>query len=383
MPLVDQVETDGMFGSFDLPEEEVEEEPTDPENDPENLEEELQEEAAQGDVQEETPDQPEEDLETDPDAEAEAEEDDDSEPQPEDAEEEVEDAEKDATPVVEEIKTRTGLDLDEEYDDTVDGISKMIVDAGEEMANQQIEQIMNEYPDVGKYLQYRAQGGDPEEFQNTFFNSDGWQNVEVREDDQSQQETIVRSRLEEEGYDEEEIQDTVEDYKAAGILENEARRSIKRLKKIESQRQKELVEKQEKRAEQAQEEQQEFLNEVKSTIHDKQQFNGIGIPETEKSDFVEYLTQPADDQGNTQYALDTMQAGMDDQIAMALMSYYGFDLSDLIERKASSESAKSLRDRLSNSGGKKKPTDKSKTTEKSKSDEVNLDALKTNVGDLA
>lgn len=375
MPLVDQVETDGMFGSFDLPEEEVEEEPTDPEDEPQDLEEELPEDDLQEDP-EEVEENPEEEPEDDPEEEESGEED------PE-GEEDTDEPEEEATPVVEEIQTQTGLDLDGEYEDSIDGISKMIVDAGEEMANQQIEQIMEQYPDVGQYLQYRAQGGDPEEFQETFFNNEGWQNVEVREDDQSQQETIVRSRLREEGYEEDEIEDTVADYKTAGILESEARRSIKRLQKIEQDQQEKLLAEQEERAKAAKKEKQEFLDDVTNTIQENKEFNGIGIPETEKGDFIEYLTQPVDEQGNTQYALDTMQAEMNDQIAMALMSYYGFDLSDLIERKASSESAKSLRDRLSKANGKKTPTDKSKTTEKSKSDDINLDALKTNVGDLA
>jgi len=374
MPLVDKVEDSGLFGDFDLPEDDVEKESEESQQQddtpPEEPEETPQDEP---EIQDETEEEPsEEDLEEEPE----------QDPDQEADEEETPDEEEEELPsVAEEVQEVTGLELDGDYEDSVEGISKMIMDAGEELANSQIENLMEEYPDVGQYLQFRANGGDPDEYRDTFFNSEGWSGVEIREDDATQQENIVRARLQEEGYDEEDIDETVEEYKSAGILESEARRSKKRLENLEQQQQEELLEKQEERAKERQREQQEFLNEVETTVQENTDFNGIGLPETKKDDFLEYLTEPVDDEGNTQYALDTMSAGVEDQIAMALMSFYGFDISDLIQREASSENAKSLRERLSR-GGKKKPSDKSKTRQKSKSDEVDFDALSTDVGNL-
>lgn len=377
MPLVDKVESDSPFGNFDLPEEEVEEAPGDPdpqEESPPEAPEDLP--IDDPDAQDETEEEPseeeleEEEAEQDPDRDLD-----------EDSEDREGSEEEDAPSVVEEIQKVAGLELDGEYEDSIEGLSRLIVDAGEELATGQIDGLMEEYPDVGQYLQFRANGGAPEEYREAFFNTDRWASVEVREDDDAQQESIVRTRLQEEGYDEDDIDDTVEEYKSAGILESEARRSKKRLRALEEEQQEELLEQQREEAEARQREQQAFLNEVESTVQENAQFNGIGLPETRKEDFLEYLTVPADEEGNTQYALDTMDAGIEDQIAMALMSFYGFDISDLIQREASSESAKSLRERLSK-GGKKKPSDKSKTRQRSKSDEIDLDSLETNVGEL-
>jgi len=175
--------------------------------------------------------------------------------------------EEESVSVIEALKSQTGIDTGEEYNDDLEGAAEYINDAVQEQTQQQINQVIESLPeDVQTYMQYRANGGDPDEFMQTF--NSNWNDTELQEDNPDQHETIVRNRLKEEGWDSEEIDEAISDYKESGVLYNEAKRSLNRLQSIEEQRQENLVEKQEEQRQQQQQQVEEAGQEIENTLRD-------------------------------------------------------------------------------------------------------------------
>lgn len=280
-------------------------------------------------------------------------------------EEETEEEEEGEVKVIEALQSQTGIETDKEYDDTLEGVAEFINDATEERANQQINQVFEQLPeDVQTYMNFRANGGQPEEFMQTF--NSNWQETELSEDDTQQHEQIVRNRLREEGWDDDDIEEAVEDYKSSGVLYNEAKRSLNRLQEIEEQRQEQLVEQQEQQAQKQQEQIEEVWNEIETTLEERSELNGIPVPEARKGDFFEWMSEPVEEgpQGQPVSRRDKAAQEADVETLLTLdyvlylMNDEDLSFSDIIDRKAKNEKAKDLESLLDKSSGGKTPSNK-------------------------
>ena len=83
------------------------------------------------------------------------------------------------------------------------------------------------------------------------------------------------------------------------------------------------------------------------TIDSNNEFAGITVPNREKSKFFDYISTPVTKDGRTQRDLDHSQAEIETKLAIDYMMYKGFDLSKLVEKKAKTQNAKSLKERIS------------------------------------
>jgi hypothetical protein len=107
-----------------------------------------------------------------------------------------------------------------------------------------------------------------------------------------------------------------------------------------------MMEQQRYQYQQYQQEQQQFWNEVAETIESGNEFAGVRIPDREKSNFFDYISRPVGSNGETQRELDYQEAGTDIKLAIDYMLYSGFDLNGVIEKKAKTQAARNLRDRI-------------------------------------
>lgn len=277
----------------------------------------------------------------------------------EDEEEQAQEEEEETTPLFEQLSAELGMDehLDgTEYEETMEGFVDYTQDAVQTAMEQQWEQTFEQYPDIQQYVQFRMQGGDPEEYQETVFNT-SWQNREVPEDDTEQQKQIIRENLSDD-FGEEEIEEYLNEYEAAGTLETEAKKSLRQLQQEEERQQEQLLEQQEQQAQRQQEQIEEFWNDVEDTIHENNEFHGIPIPEGEKDDFFSFMAEDiTDGQGMSRRDKMVQEMGMEERIAIDLILYHDFDLDKLAELKAKTKNAENLRDRLKDSKGRADVTD--------------------------
>jgi len=286
----------------------------------------------------------------------------------EDETEETEETEEELS-LVESIRRKLGYDFEElgfesELDDTEDSIQLLVERAKDIAAEDAINSYFDQYPDVKELLEYRQLGGDPDKFFQTKFPEVDYEKVELKEDDERQQEHIIRQELREvRGMSNEEINAEIEDYRNGGILENKAKRSLSALKAKQQNDKEQLLEQQREQDKQRQEQVVEHWNNVKQTIESATSFKGFKVPSKDKNAFFEYLATPVED-GKSKAMLAHENADLETRLAVDYLLFKGFNLSDIVSRKAKDENAKTLRERMKSAKvNKKKETNTSQTFE--------------------
>lgn len=266
--------------------------------------------------------------------------------------EDIVDADKDKTtnteeeeiPLVKELATQLGYEFEEEFEDTPEGIGQLVRKGAEKMAEQFIDDYFEQQPVAKNLYEYLAAGGDPDKFIKTVFPEIDYNKIELT-DDERQQEQIVSAELRLKGYSNEDIQAEIEDFKTGGILENKAKRALGTLKKHQETERANLIKRQEEDNQKAFEEAENFWNGINQTITKSTQFKGFKIPEVDKSKFFDYLSKPVKD-GKSQRDLSVEQADVETRLAIDYLLYKGFNINDLVAKKAKDNQAKSLRERL-------------------------------------
>tara|TARA_R100000541_G_scaffold254_4_gene958 strand:- start:22025 stop:23116 length:1092 start_codon:yes stop_codon:yes gene_type:complete len=312
---------DSITDGIDLPDDEPQEE--------EVIEEEPQEEEEVNEDQDEVEDSPEEDQEEE--------------------EEEDEDPEQDGEPtVVSEILEKLGYEPSDEYDDTPEGLLQMTKDISSQMADDRIDEVLNNFPLVKQHLEYVLQGGESNKFMAAHDPRADYGEFELNENDTASQKVILSNYLELKGHDKEFTNELLEDYEDSGKLFKKAAAAKDALSKYQSQQRESMFEAQREETVKKEEQQQDFWNGVANTIKESQEFAGITIPEREKSKFFNYISTPVNNEGTTQRDLDHTEADMEVKLAIDYLMYKGFNLSDIVNKKANTKSVKSLRDKISN-----------------------------------
>jgi len=324
-------------------------------------------EEVQEEPQDEVEETSEEFLEHDPEEEQEEEE--------EEAEETEEDDGEDGEPtVVSEILEKLGYEPSDEYDDTPEGLLQMTKDVSSQMADDRIDEVLSNFPLVKQHLEYVLQGGESNQFMAAHDPRADYGEFELRENDTASQKVILANYFELKGHDKEFTNELLEDYEDSGKLFNKAAAAKDALSKYQEQQRESMYEQQREQSQKKSEQQQEFWNGIADTIKDSQEFAGITIPEREKSKFFNYISQPVNNDGLTQRDLDHTEADMDVKLAIDYLMYKGFNLNDLINKKANTKSVRTLRDKISSGEERVKSARKAqRRTTKFDVDDLDLD----------
>ena len=267
---------------------------------------------------------------------------------------EGEDAEAEELPLVESIKQSLGYEFEEEFEDSEEGIQLLVERAKDKATQEAVNAYFDAYPDVKELLEYRQMGGDPDKFFQTKFPEVDYTKVELEEDNEKQLEQIVRQELTEvRGMSKEEVNAEIEDYRNGGILENKAKRSLSALKAKQQKDQESLIEQQREKEKQYQQQVEEHWNNVKKTLNESTELHGFKVPSNDKDKFFDYISKPVEE-GKSQAMLDHEKAEMETRLAIDYLMFKGFDLSNIISRKAKDQNAKTLRQRMKQAKANKK-----------------------------
>jgi hypothetical protein len=320
-------------------------------------------------VKEETPESELEDIEDQEEEEEEVEEE-------VEAKEEEEDEEPsdpaDAT-VVQEILESLGYEG--EYEDTAEGLTEMTKDVASQMADDRIEEVLEKFPLVKKHLDYVLAGGESQKFMTAYDPNLDYNTMEIAEDDSRSQKAILSDYFQQKGHDADFIKEMLEDYEDSGKLANKANAAKDALGKVQAQQKEQLVEQQRAELQKQQEQQMEFWNGVQETIKESKEFAGLQVPEREKSKFFNYLSKPVTKEGYTQRDIDHSEAEMEKKLAIDYLMYKGFNLEDIINKKARTTATKTLRQKITKNEETVKSARKRSTRKKS----FDLDNLDLNI----
>jgi hypothetical protein len=285
-------------------------------------------------------------------------EDDASGPKEDETEDETEETEEDQ-PLIEEIQQLFGIEFgeNESFEDSTEGIVDMARKGAVVLANQHLEHTFQQFPHLQEYYDFLRSGGDPNKFLETRFPETNFSEVQLKETDGELQERILSIKLKQDGHDDQTVEETVARIKAGDMLHAEAELALKVLKRKQQEEQDNLVTNQQKVAEAEAAKIEEYWDGIGDRIKNNNLFAGIGIPEDEKRDFFNYVSNVAEGQNVSQLILDQQALNSSDKpedvdrlIANWYILFKKFDMGDVIAKKASSLKNKSLRDRLARTG---------------------------------
>ncbi len=315
-----------------------------------------------------------------PEAELEDIEDNDEEEAEEEKEEEVEVEEKEETEeevseptVVQEILSSLGYEG--EYSDTAEGLTEMTKDVASQMADDRIDEVLEKFPLVKEHLNYVLAGGESQKFMTAYDPSLDYNTMEISEDDSRSQKAILSDYFHQKGHDQNFIKEMLEDYEDSGKLHNKAEAARQALGKVQAKEKEQLVANQQKSLQEQQEQQVEFWNGVQETIKESKEFAGLQVPEREKAKFFNYLSKPVTKDGYTQRDIDHSQAEMEKKLAIDYLMYKGFNLEQIINKKAKTKATKTLREKIS----KNEETVKSARKQSRRTKSFDLDNLDLNI----
>jgi len=284
----------------------------------------------------------------------------------EEIEEESDDEEVESTEdstVVSEILDSLGYEG--EYDDTAEGLTAMTKDIASQMADERIDEVLEKFPLVKKHMEYVLAGGESQKFMKAFDPTLDYNQMDIAEDDSRSQKAILTDYFNQKGHDGDFIKEMLEDYEDSGKLFKKAEAAKQALGKVQAREKEQLVERQRAELQQQQEKQMEFWNGVQETIKESKEFAGLQVPEREKTKFFNYLSKPVTKEGYTQRDLDHSEAEMDVKLAIDYLMYKGFNLENIINKKAKTTATKTLRQKIAKNEETVKSARKRSTRKKS------------------
>ena len=248
--------------------------------------------------------------------------------------------------IVGQVLNKLGYEVDEEYDDTTDGLVALAKDVGTQMADETLNELFEKFPLVKNHLDYVMDGGDSQNFMTMYDPRSDYSKINLREKDLQTQRYVLAEYFKAKGHDNDFVQEMLEDYEDSGKLYKKAEAAKGALEKYQQeQRYQALQQQKETRAQQAKE-QKEFWDGVYETIDTSAEFKGISVPEREKTKFFEYLSKPVTKEGYTQRDLDHSNSEMDVKLAIDYLMFKGFNLDKIIDKKARTKSTRSLKDKI-------------------------------------
>tara|TARA_B100001094_G_scaffold80468_1_gene76697 strand:+ start:9632 stop:10705 length:1074 start_codon:yes stop_codon:yes gene_type:complete len=252
--------------------------------------------------------------------------------------------------VISEVLSKLGYELEGDYEDTSDGLVALTKDAATKMAEDNLEELFDKFPIIKKHLEYTLAGGDSKQFMDTYGAKNDYSTLNISKEDVRTQKAILAEYFHAKGHDKDFIEETLEDYEDSGKLFERSGRAKDALVKAQAQQREQLIAKQQEQRQQSEAEQQKFWDGLSKTIDDSTELAGVTLPARDKKKFFDYISKPVTKEGYTQRDLDHKDAKLDVKLAMDYLMYRGFDLDKIIDSKAKTKSAKTLKDKISRSG---------------------------------
>ena len=267
-------------------------------------------------------------------------------PESETKEHEVEPEVEEGT-IVGEILEKFGYDnIDEEFEDTTEGLTRLTEVLSEKLAVETLDSLFEKFPTVQKHLEYVQQGGDPNEFMRAFTPEVDYSRIELKEDDVNAQKKILTEYFIARGTEKDFIGDMLESYEDKGTLKDKAVAAQKALSDAQAAQREAKLQQQRDKYLQQQQQTQKMWEDIGNTISNATDLSGIPISQRDKNKFYDYISKPVDSYGNTQRDIDMQRAELDTKLAMDFLMFKGFELDKFIGKKASTKAAKTLKEKL-------------------------------------
>lgn len=252
-------------------------------------------------------------------------------------------------PLRKSIELELGFNLGNKvYEDTIDGIKEMTLDAIKLGNTDIVKSWLAKNPEVFDFYKHKASGGTIENFTNKQVD---YTAINLKTLDADSKLSYIKEMFTKQSMPN--AQNMLELIKAAGedSINTTASQAILFLDAKQKEERSQLDLKFQQEQDRNKQEAENYWNTVTDTIK-KGTLGNIKLPETEKQLFLDYLSKPIDKDGNSADMLAADKDSVEFQLMVSYLRMNKFDISKVATLIAREESAKKLRDRLSEQGNK-------------------------------
>jgi hypothetical protein len=255
-------------------------------------------------------------------------------------------ADADEPSIISEVLSKLGYDdIDEDFDESTEGIVKLTQKVGERIAGETLDELFERNPSLKQHFEFIRSGGDPRVFLEAQ-REPNFAQMQIGDTDTDLAKDLLRTYFKAKGEEEGFINDILETYEDKKQLIPKANQAKEALATAQARRTEQLVAQQKEQAVIQQKEAEKVWNTVKEKISTVSDFAGLPVTEKDRSKFLEYISAPVDREGRTKRDLDLQKLDLDKQLALDFLLYKGLDIKGIVDTKARTQQAQTLRDRL-------------------------------------
>lgn len=252
--------------------------------------------------------------------------------------------------LIDDLRARTGFDdIEGEFEDSEEGLASFVEAAAQRHHQTQLQSLFERMPEVGQLADYMANGGNFQQYLETFNRPNSWEGIEIADDNIAQHEQIVRADMESRGFSTEMVNEAVSEMKENGTLLNNAKRSLVPLVAAEKQEKALLLENQAKAAKAAEARRAQRSKEIKQAF-DTGSLQGVKLPNTKKEAFAKWMFQK-DAEGMTGRERARKEMSTQQALTLDYLHFLGFDLNEAVKTAIKTQKSTGLRNRLSGGQG--------------------------------
>ena len=252
---------------------------------------------------------------------------------------------------IQEVDALLGYSIEGEFSDDIEGMAEYVKKAGAKIAEDDLNSMFTQLPDVKEYMEYRINGGDPSKYHEISKQEIDFADFKLEDNNVVGQKQVMKAMLYKNGYTEMESENMIQIAIDAGTLFKQTSLMLPKLQEMQKIEKQELINKTANEKLIRDNEEQVLIENIQTSIS-KGNFNGILIPENEKKEFIKWFFQPVDSQGNTARTLARQKANIESNMGMEYLYFKGygntdnFDFSNLISAKRKTKNIQTLKEKL-------------------------------------
>jgi predicted transcriptional regulator YdeE len=253
------------------------------------------------------------------------------------------------TTITGEIRDYFGYELDEEFEDTPEGLKALTKTIGEKMAMETLDEIFNAHPTIKAHLEYVQNGGDPNNFMRAFSPEVDYSTVKLEEDTPEAREVakvVLKTYFQKRGDDPAFVDDMIEAYEDKGEIIKKGNAAAAALASVQASERNYVMEQQRAQRVAQEEASKKTWETVTDLVTKSDSLGGLAVAPRERTKFLDYISKPIDKHGRTQRDLDSSKLSLEQQLAADFLLYKGMDLGKITGTRATTAAAQTLKERM-------------------------------------
>lgn len=215
--------------------------------------------------------------------------------------------------------------IDFEDSDDLEDNQEVLIDSVRSTIAKEIQAYKESLSDKGKgIIEYLEQGGSIDEYLNKAQKPFDFSKIDL--ESEKDQEIVTRENLRLQGYEQSEIDETIQDYKDSLILDKQAKLSDKQVKKFYEKQQEAVLQNQQIEEAQRVEQYRTYISTINNSIDTSESIAGLNVDSKDKIAFKQYLLG-RDKEGLTSYERDLQEDPVKTQLELAYLKFKKYDFS--------------------------------------------------------